>query len=121
MPESLHMLIVDDDPRTRDALTAYLSALAGFGAIRQACDGLEAIDLLQSQPTDIVLLDIRMPRMDGLEAARVVKAIWPQTKIIMLSMYPEYRAEAFESGADAFLVKGGRVEDLVSTIRSVAG
>jgi len=111
---------VDDDPRTRDALAAYLSVLDGVGIVLQASDGLEAIDLIQTQPTDIVLMDIRMPRMDGMEAARIVKTIWPQTKVIILSMYPEYRAEALEVGADAFLVKGGRAEDLVSTIRSIA-
>jgi DNA-binding NarL/FixJ family response regulator len=120
MPESLHMLIVDDDPRTRDALAAFLSVLDGIGAVLQASDGWEAIDLIQTQRTDIVLMDIRMPHLDGLEAARIVKTAWPETKVIMLSMYPEYRAEALEVGADAFLVKGGTAEDLVTTIRSVA-
>jgi YesN/AraC family two-component response regulator len=114
------MLIVDDDPRTRDALAAYLSVLDGIGTVIQASDGWEAIDLVQTQPPDIVLMDVRMPRMDGMEAAWIVKTVWPATKVILLSMYPEYRAAALEIGADAFLVKGGRAEDLVSTIRSIA-
>ena len=114
------MLIVDDDPRTRDALAAYLSLLDGIGVVLQASDGWEAIDLVQTQPTDIVLMDISMPRLDGVEATRIVKTVWPATKVIILSMYPEYRSAALEIGADAFLVKGRRAEDLVSTIRSLA-
>ena len=114
------MLIVDDDPRTRDALAAYLSALDGIGVIQQASNGWEAIDTIQTQATDIVLMDIRMPRMDGMQAARILKAIWPQTKVIIHTMFPEYRTEALDMGADAFLVKGCSLEDLVSTIRSVA-
>ncbi len=121
VPKMLRLVVVDDDARTRGAMAAYLATRKGITVIAEAADGQEAINLIPVQVPDVILMDVRMPRLDGLHAARILKDRWPRTKVIILSMYPSYRADAEEIGADAFLVKGGTTEDLVSTIRAVAG
>ena len=65
---------------------------------------------------DVVLIDARMPVMDGLEATRLIKDKWPEVKVIVLTMYPMYRAKALAVGADDFLVKGCPPEDLLEAI-----
>ena len=69
----------------------------------------------EGQP-DLVLMDVRMPVMDGIEATRQIKESWPQVKVIVLSMYAEHREEALEAGADCFLVKGKMSGLLADTI-----
>ena len=64
----------------------------------------------------MVLMDVRMPVMDGLEATRIIKDRWPEVKVIVLTMYPSHQAEALAAGADAFLVKGCTAEDLLKAI-----
>ncbi len=119
--KTVRLLVVDDDPRTRKAMAAYLGTRQGIKVIGEAADGQEAIEAMPVQVPDVILMDVRMPRMGGMHAARILKDHWPRTKVILLTMYPSYRDEAEQVGADAFLVKGGAVEDLVITIRTVAG
>jgi DNA-binding NarL/FixJ family response regulator len=69
----------------------------------------------ECQP-DVVLMDARMPGMDGLEATRLIKDTWPEVKVVVLTMYPTYRARAQAAGADAFLVKGCSPEVLLAAI-----
>lgn len=110
------IMIVDDSLRARRALKALMSQQAGINVTAEASNGQEAIQGINQQKPDIVLMDIRMPIMDGLEATTAIKAKWPQIKVIILTMYPEHQAEALAAGADAFLVKGcplGEIIDLV--------
>jgi DNA-binding NarL/FixJ family response regulator len=76
------------------------------------------VRLLGERRPDVVLMDARMPVMDGLEATRVIKDKWPEVKIIVLTMYPAYRAQALAAGADACLIKGCPPEDLLKAILS---
>jgi DNA-binding NarL/FixJ family response regulator len=84
--------------------------------IGEATNGREALDQVGRANPDVVLIDVRMPELDGLEATRQIKARWPGTKVIVHSMYPEYRSEALAAGADAFIVKGDPPDELLRLI-----
>ena len=110
------LMIVDDNARARRALKAYLSGLRGFKVIAEASDGLEAVAKVQAQVPDVVLMDCRMPRMDGLEATRILKRRWHHIRVVILTLYPDCRRDAELAGADAFLLKGCSSEELTSVL-----
>jgi DNA-binding NarL/FixJ family response regulator len=129
----MRVLIADDRPRSRDGLRALLatvrlspSAALRIGAhgeawpevevVGEAADGEEAVRLVEECRPDVVLMDVRMPAMDGLEATRFIKGRWPEVKVIVLTIYATYRADALAAGADAFLVKGCPAEELLEAI-----
>lgn len=100
-------LIVDDDLGFRRTVRQLLERAPEVSVVGEATDGEEALQLAQTLRPDVVLMDITMPRMDGLEAARRIKAEQPEVKVIMLTVHQEeiYRKMACERGADAFLTK----------------
>jgi DNA-binding NarL/FixJ family response regulator len=119
MQNLLRILIVDDQPRARSSLKALLSTWPQAGEMHEASNGREAVQLVEELRPDVVLMDVRMPEIDGLKATVQIKALWPQVKVIVLSMYPEYRDEALTVGADAFVGKGEapvRLLDLLSAV-----
>jgi YesN/AraC family two-component response regulator len=120
MAERIRVLIVDDQPRTRQSLKALLITGLQVEEIREAANGQEAVRLVDESQPDVVLMDVRMPEMDGLEATRLIKKRWPQVKIIVLSMYAEYATTALAAGADAFVSKGEPPQQLLSTFAAVA-
>ena len=105
MTEHFRVLIVDDLPRTRQSLCALLATWPRLASIQEAPSAEQALDLIEAACPDIVLMDVRMPGMDGLEATRRIKARWPRVKVIVLSLYTEYAGEATSAGADAFVCK----------------
>jgi YesN/AraC family two-component response regulator len=121
MTDIVNLMIVDDSSRARLALRAFLSLQAGVRIIAQASNGLEAVDMIRRVVPDVVLMDMKMPVMDGLEATRIIKRNWPGVKVIILSMYSDYLGEAILSGADKFLVKGCSVEEIMSAITARSG
>jgi DNA-binding NarL/FixJ family response regulator len=86
--------------------------------VGEAVDGREAVRQVTECRPDVVLMDVRMPAMDGLDATRLIKNRWPGVKIILLTIYGAYRKEALAAGADAFLVKGCPNEELFAAILS---
>jgi YesN/AraC family two-component response regulator len=116
MSNPTNIIVVEDSSRARRALTAYMSLQAGIRITAEASNGLEAISKIKSSPPDIVLMDMQMPVMDGLEATKIIKKRWPWVKVIALTMYQNYQSEALSAGADAFLVKGCSVAELISTV-----
>jgi DNA-binding NarL/FixJ family response regulator len=112
-------MIVDDSPRARGALSAFISTQSRLTVVCEASNGEEAVEKIRSQIPDLILMDIQMPVMDGLEATRFIKAKWPQIKIVILTMYPGYQAESLSAGADAFLIKGCSSEELLSTVTNI--
>lgn len=121
MPKTIRLMIVDDSALTRSALAAYVSGLDGIILVAEAFDGQDALDKLEESAPDVVLMDCRMPRLTGLEATRILKQRWPDTKVVALTLYPECELDARLAGADTVLMKGCTAAQLVSTIRTVAG
>ena len=104
----IDVLIVDDQVKTRRGLKAVLRFAPFIGMIWEAQEGEGAMKIVSEVKPDLVLMDIKMPLMDGLEATRRIKQTWPEVKVIILTMYPYYEKEALAAGADCFLVKGDK-------------
>ncbi len=119
MPTTI--LIVDDNQGVRNVLTRILQKGQEFRVVGEAEDGSEALELARALSPDLILMDLAMPRVNGLEATRRIKVERPGTKVIILTRYEEdaYRQAATQSGADAFLSKGTRLAELLATIRQV--
>ncbi len=129
MKQTVRIVIADDQNRTRQSLKALFASagpglrgehMPGIEVIGEAANGEEALQLAASTRPDVVLMDARMPMMDGLEATRQIKARCPEVKVIVLTMHLVHRETAREAGADAFLLKGGSAEELVNTIVDAA-
>ncbi len=114
--QHIRVLIADDRLSSRDGLKALLATRLEIDIVGEAADGREPVQLVEQCRPDVVLMDIRMPVMDGLEATRMIKGRWPQVKVIILTMYPSHQADALAAGADVFLVKGCVAEDLLAAI-----
>jgi DNA-binding NarL/FixJ family response regulator len=119
MTKQLRVLIVDDLPRPRQSLRALLATWPGLASVAEAPDAEQALELIDSACPDIVLMDVRMPGMDGLEATRRIKARRPQVKVIVLSLYPDYAGEATAAGADAFVCKCEPPERLFAALEGI--
>jgi DNA-binding NarL/FixJ family response regulator len=116
MQPTVKVLIADDHPRSRSGLRALLTTSPEIQIVGEAEDGREAIRLATEHKPDVILLDAKMPVMDGLEAARQVKSCCPQTKVILLTMYGTCLPAALMAGVDAFLVKGCPIEKIWEAI-----
>jgi DNA-binding NarL/FixJ family response regulator len=110
------VLIVDDRTQTREGLKALLATAPPVHVVGEAADGEEVISLVEKYRPDVVLMDVSMPVMDGLEATRFIKAQWPEIRVIVLTITAALRAEALAAGADAFLVKGCPIGELLTAI-----
>jgi DNA-binding NarL/FixJ family response regulator len=117
MEKITRVVIADDSARARHGQCAILAIQPGIKVVGEAANGEEAIRLVETMQPDGVLLDVRMPGMDGLEATRLIKMRWPGIKVIVLSMYAAYREEALATGADAFMVKGCAIDEILNIIR----
>ena len=120
MSEPIRILVVDDQPRARQSLKTLLATCPQVKEVREAALAREAVRLIQESQPDVVLMDVQMPEMNGLQATRLVKAQWPQVKVIILTLYAEYAAEARAAGADAFICKGEPAGKLLTTLITVA-
>ncbi len=119
MTQHIRVLVVDDQPRARNSIKTLLATWPETREVREAANGREAVCLAEESQPDVVLMDVRMPDMDGIEATRLIKVRWPQIKVIVISMYPDYAADALEAGADAFFSKGTPPDQLLVTLAEV--
>jgi DNA-binding NarL/FixJ family response regulator len=115
----MQILIADDQTRARQSLKALLATWSPVEQIREACTGQEAVLSVEEEPPDVVVMDARMPELDGVQATRVIKQRWPLVKVVVWSMYPEYEVEARGAGADAFVTKGEPPQNLLASIATV--
>lgn len=115
-------LIVDDDPRFRRRLAEFLSEQTDVEVVSESMSGEEAIMLVRALKPDLVLMDIRLPGMNGLEAIRWIKIEMPHVEVIVLTTFEleEYRQEALAVGADAFVVKRRMLKELIPAIGSLS-
>jgi len=114
----MKILIVDDEKLARDRLQRHLQELAAATEIFQAGNGLDALTQCEEQKPDIILLDIRMPGMDGIETANKLSELKTPPAIIFVTAYDEYALDAFDSQAIAYLLKPVRKEKLDKAIQS---
>jgi DNA-binding NarL/FixJ family response regulator len=115
----MRFLIVDDTSRARKSMRALVEVWHPREELREASNGIEAVQFAEEFQPDIILMDARMPRLSGLEATRQIKAKWPQIKIVILSVFTDYHAIALEAGADAFLSKSDPPEILRDTLKTL--
>jgi SARP family transcriptional regulator, regulator of embCAB operon len=117
----LRLLIADDLARTRRALRALLAAHPGFEVVGEAADGEDAVAAVERLRPDLVVLDVWMPRLDGIAAAARIKHRWPHVRVVAHSLAVELRADALAAGADAFVPKGAPTEELLGALRAAGG
>lgn len=117
----IKVLIVDDHQLFREGIVTLLFSAENIEVIAQAEDGLDAIEKAKHFKPDVVLLDITMPRMNGIEATKKLKALIPEIKIISLSMHSEkeYVKGVLDAGADGYLLKNCTYRQLTEAIQSV--
>ncbi|MEF3116609.1 response regulator transcription factor [Streptomyces chrestomyceticus] len=119
---TVRVLLADDEAMIRAGVRAILTASPGIEVVAEAADGREAVDLALRHRPDVCLLDIRMPRLDGLGAAAELGRTLPETAVVMLTTFSEdaYVAGALGSGASGFLLKTGDPRELVIGVRAAA-
>jgi two-component system, NarL family, response regulator DegU len=120
---TVRVVIADDHSLVRQGLRRYLDMAEDIEVVGEAADGAETLVLVEQTKPDIALLDIRMPEMDGLEAARRIRDKHPEIGVIMLTAYDDrqFVVEAVRSGARGYVLKARDAEHLIQTVRLVAG
>ncbi|MGW0719714.1 response regulator transcription factor [Streptomyces sp. NPDC002778] len=119
---TIRILIADDEALLRMAFSTVLEAQPDMAPVGEAADGIQAIRLARDLRPDVVLMDVRMPGTDGIEATREVIRISPQSRVLILTTFDldEYAFAGLHAGASGFLLKNTRPEELLTAIRSVA-
>ncbi|RME82380.1 MAG: DNA-binding response regulator [Caldilineae bacterium] len=122
MSARIRILVADDHVMVRQGLSQILDSEPNMKVVGQASDGREAVELAAILQPDIVVMDINMPLLDGVQATRQITATRPATGVIILTMYrqDQYVFEAIKAGARAYLLKDADSEELVRAIRAVA-
>jgi two-component system response regulator NreC len=120
--EQIRILLSDDHNILRDGMRLLLERQPGFVVVGEACDGRETLDLVQSHTPDVVVMDIAMPNMNGIEATRRIVEKHPGTGVVILSMHHDesYVIRSLKAGARAYLLKDAMKAELIAAIHAVA-
>ncbi|WP_078596287.1 response regulator [Evansella clarkii] len=116
----IRILLAEDQGMVRQGLKLMVETDVELKVTGEASNGKEAVTLCEKQHFDVIVLDIRMPEMNGLEAARIIHSRWPDRKVLMLTTFndDEYALEALKSGASGYMLKDAEPHDLIKAIRS---
>ncbi len=119
---TVRVLLADDQALLRQGFAMIIGAEPDLYVVGEAAEGLEAVELSRTLSPDIVLMDVRMPGLDGITATRRITADQPEVKVIILTTFDidEYAFDGLRAGASGFLLKNARPEDLLRGIRAVA-
>ena len=122
MTEKIRILIADDHAIVREGLRALLATEPDLELVAEATDGIQAVDKARALQPDVILLDLMMPRMDGLEAIAEIKKDWGEARIIVLTSFSDDEKvfSAIRSGALGYLLKDSSPQDLLNAIHTVA-
>ena len=117
----MKILICDDHKIVRDGLIQILQQLDEVNDIKEARDGTETLAILKQETYEVVLLDITLPDLNGLEVLKIIKSKWPLINVLMLSMHPQeqYAIRALKFGASGYLTKDTASEELILAVRRV--
>lgn len=120
VPDGITVAIVDDDAIVRSALSSYLRA-GGFDIVHELTNGADAVSAITAEPVDVVIMDVRMPRLDGIGATAELRRRLPGTKILVITSFDEDEAvqEALRAGANGFLLKDTSPGGLAEAVRTV--
>ena len=121
-PATQHrLLVVDDHEVVRQGLVAMLDRRPGFQVVAEAGNAAEAVEMARRFKPDLVVMDVRLPDGSGIEACREIRAEFPETRVVMLTSYPDEEAvfSAIVAGASGYLLKQIRARDLVSALEAV--
>ena len=123
MPPSLRLLLVDDHAIVREGLTRILERVGGNWQVQGASNGFDALERLRSGAFDLMIVDLSMPGMSGLDLIRRVRAEFPAVRVLVLSMHAEeqYAMRAFKSGAHGYVTKDRAAAELVGAVVKVVG
>jgi DNA-binding NarL/FixJ family response regulator len=118
----IRVLVADDHTMVREGLRALLDGDTEIDVVSEVSDGLEALEMVRKHKPDIAILDIAMPKLNGLLATKRIRSEVPETKVLVLSMYgeEEYITEALKSGASGFILKDAAASDLISALKAVS-
>jgi len=121
MKEKVRIVLAEDHTILREGLRALLTADPNFEIIGEAADGRAAVRFVEKQIPDLILMDLSMPRMTGMDAIREIKKRYPQTKIIALTVHKteEYLRTTLQAGADGYVLKDATHDELMMAIQSV--
>lgn len=116
----IRILLAEDQAMVRQGLKMMMESDPDIRVAGEAGNGKEAVALCENHIFDLVVLDIRMPEMNGLEAARIIRSRWPKTKVLMLTTFndDQYAVEALKCGASGYMLKEAEPEALIRSIRS---
>ncbi len=122
MSERIRVLIADDHTIVRSGVRLLLEAEPDIEVVGEALDGQQAVTLAETLRPDVILMDIAMPGMDGLEATRKIIALWPDIRVLVLTMHrtDDYFFEMLKAGASGYVLKGAQTDELINAIRVVA-
>ncbi len=122
MTETIRVLLADDHDLVRQGLKTALRAQPDFNVVAEARDGEEAVREAKKERPDLVVMDVRMPKMSGIEACREIRSAIPETNVLILTSYGDERAvmAAILAGASGFVLKEVHTADLISAMRTVA-
>ena len=117
----IRILLADDHTVVRKGLRLLLESEPGFAVVAEAADGREAVALAEKDPPDVVVMDIAMPVLNGIEAARQITTTLPKTCVVFLSMHLDegYVLKALKAGARAYLLKDSAEQDLIAAVKAV--
>jgi len=121
MSADLKVLLVDDHPFVREGIRSFLSDQPGFDVVGEACSAEEALELAAKQKPDLVLLDINMPGVNGIEIVGSLRKLLPSSKILILTVHNsrEYVLHVARSGAHGYLLKEAPPEELLQAIKAI--
>jgi two-component system response regulator NreC len=119
MTDKIRILIADDHTIVRAGVRLLLAAEPNIDVVGEASDGLQALSMVAELQPDLVLMDIAMPGMDGLEATRKIKGQWPSIKVLVLTMHrtDEYFFEMLKAGVSGYMLKGAETSELIDAVR----
>jgi DNA-binding NarL/FixJ family response regulator len=119
---TIRILVVDDHPIVRQGLKTLLEGHSGWEVIGEASDGAEAVEKARNLSPDVMVLDVTMPRMNGLEACRLIRRHSPDMEILFVTQHdsPQMMREALEAGARGYVVKSNAARDLLAAVEAVS-